>query len=229
MAHTTHERRNRHQGLVALENRTEFCVDMRLGSGQLAPVCARGPGITRTDHTRRLQDQEPRWRLECACKNRSEPKNGNTKSAAHSSKPNTGTERKQRFSSWRTLSREQKLVREKRNPLAGDPRPGGERKPNHELCPATTDKRRSDRISRGKNDQKNQSGRTWKSRPALAGAEKWWERMSRSSCARDEQNSRTKNLRTRSPTQQTQLLDPVNIKRSTSSTNERQNGFFYWS
>jgi hypothetical protein len=103
---------------------------------------------------------------------------GNTKSARHSSKPNTETEGKQRF-------------------------------------------------SRGKDDQKNQPGRTWKSRPEPARAEKFNEKEGADLAARDEQNSRTKNLRTRSPTQETQLLDPVNIKRSTSSTNEKQNGLFH--
>jgi hypothetical protein len=94
---------------------------------------------------------------------------GNTKFAAHSSKPNTETEGKQRF-------------------------------------------------NRGKDDQKNQPRWTWKSRPAPARDEKFDEKGA-DLAARA--MTRTKNLRTR------QLLDPVNIKKSTSSTNERQNGFFH--
>jgi hypothetical protein len=78
---------------------------------------------------------------------------GNTKSAAHSSKRNTELkanndsaadgpchENKTGVGEART-----KLVWEKRNPLAENPRPGGERKPNHVLCPTTTDEHRSDR------------------------------------------------------------------------------------
>jgi hypothetical protein len=95
---------------------------------------------------------------------------GNTKSAVHSSKPNTETEGKQRF-------------------------------------------------KRGKHDQKNQPGQTWESRPAPARAEKFDEKEGADLAARAMSRTlTTKNLRTGSPTPETQLY-PINIKRSTSSTN----------
>jgi hypothetical protein len=177
MAHTTRERRNRHQGSVALKNRTEFCADTRLRSGQRAPVHARGRGITQDwPHTQATGSRTKvktwvRMLKQIRTQERkTQNQLGNTKFAAHSSKPNTETEGKQRF-------------------------------------------------NRGKDDQKNQPRRTWKSRPAPARDEKFDEKGA-DLAARA--MTRTKNLRTR------QFLDPVNIKKSTSSTNERQNGFFHW-